>query len=38
LKGLEFCERLNPPAWIALARFNLGETYLEMGNFQKSKE
>ena len=38
LKGLEFCERLNPPAWIALARFNLGETYLEMGNFPKSKK
>jgi tetratricopeptide (TPR) repeat protein len=38
LKGLEFCERINPPSWIALGRFNLGETYLEMGNFPKSKE
>jgi len=38
LKGLEFCERINFPSWIALARFNLGETYLEMRNFPKSKE
>jgi class 3 adenylate cyclase/tetratricopeptide (TPR) repeat protein len=38
LKGLEFCERSNFPSWIALARFNLGETYFEMGDFPKSKE
>jgi tetratricopeptide (TPR) repeat protein len=38
LKGLGFCERINFPSWIALAQFNLGETYIEMGNFPKSKE
>jgi tetratricopeptide (TPR) repeat protein len=38
LKGVEFCERINLPTWNAAARFYLGETYLEMGNFSKSKE
>jgi tetratricopeptide (TPR) repeat protein len=38
LKGLEFCEKINLLAWDACARLHLGETYFEMGNFQRSKE
>jgi tetratricopeptide (TPR) repeat protein len=38
LKGLEFCERINFPAWDGCALFYLGEIYFEMGDFQKSKE
>ena len=38
LKGFEFCERINFPAWDATAQYALGETYFEMGNFQRSKE
>ncbi len=38
LKGLEFCERINFPVWDAVAQFGLGETYFEMGNFERSKE
>jgi class 3 adenylate cyclase/tetratricopeptide (TPR) repeat protein len=38
LMGVEFCERINLPARNALARFTLGQTYFEMGDFSKSKE
>jgi len=38
LKGLEFCERINFPAWDALAQFFLGETYFEMGDYKRSEE
>ena len=38
LKGLEFCERINLPGTNEMALFSLGETYFEMGNFQRSKE
>ncbi len=38
LKGLEFCERINLTAWDAIAQYHLGDTYFEMGNFQRSKE
>jgi len=38
LKGLEFCEKINLLAWDGCAQFHLGETYFEMGNFQRSKE
>jgi tetratricopeptide (TPR) repeat protein len=38
LKGIEFCERINYFSWNGLAQFNLGETYFEMGNFERSKE
>jgi tetratricopeptide (TPR) repeat protein len=38
VKGLEFCERINFDSWNAVSRFALGETYFEMGNFEKSKE
>jgi len=38
LKGLEFCERINFPAWDAAAQFALGDTYYEMGDFQRSRE
>ena len=38
LKGLEFCERINFPAWDGAAQYFLGEIYFENGNFQRSKE
>jgi tetratricopeptide (TPR) repeat protein len=38
LKGVEFCEKINFPAWDAAAHFHLADTYFEIGNFQKSKE
>jgi tetratricopeptide (TPR) repeat protein len=38
LKGAELSEKINYHAWNATARFNLGESYFEMGNFEKSKE
>jgi tetratricopeptide (TPR) repeat protein len=38
LKGLEFCERINLAVWDAVAQFHLGETYLEMGDFERSKD
>jgi len=37
-KGSEFCEKINYHAWNALARFFLGETYFETGDFKRSKE
>jgi tetratricopeptide (TPR) repeat protein len=37
-KGIELLERINYHAWNAVTRFYLGDTYFEMGNFQKSKE
>jgi len=37
-KGIEFLERINYHAWNAVTQFYLGDTYFEMGNFQKSKE
>ena len=38
LKGIEFFERINYHSWNSVARFCLGETYFEMGDFSKSKE
>jgi class 3 adenylate cyclase/tetratricopeptide (TPR) repeat protein len=38
LKGAAFCEKIDYHSWKAFARFNLGRTYFEMGNFAKSKE
>jgi tetratricopeptide (TPR) repeat protein len=38
LKAIEFLERINYHAWNAIARLSLGETYFEMGDFQRSKE
>jgi tetratricopeptide (TPR) repeat protein len=38
LNGLKFCERINFPAWDAVAQYHLGETYYDMRNFQRSKE
>jgi tetratricopeptide (TPR) repeat protein len=38
LKGAELCEKINYHAWNAVARFYLGETYFEMGDFPTSKE
>jgi class 3 adenylate cyclase/tetratricopeptide (TPR) repeat protein len=37
-KGVEFCERIEIPTWIAAAKFGLAETYFEMGDFKKAKE
>ncbi len=37
-KGAEFCERIEMPTRIGVARFGLGETYFEMGDFMKAKE
>jgi predicted ATPase/class 3 adenylate cyclase len=37
LIGIEFCERINLHVWNALACAYLGETYFEMGEFQKAK-
>ncbi len=38
LNGLEFCERINFAVWVGCAQYQLGETYFEMGDFQRSKE
>jgi len=38
LMGADFCEKIDYHSWNAFARFNLGETYFETGNFAKSKE
>ncbi|MBM4340013.1 MAG: diguanylate cyclase [Deltaproteobacteria bacterium] len=38
LKGLEFSERINLPSRNMVARYWLGETYFEMGDFPRSKE
>jgi tetratricopeptide (TPR) repeat protein len=37
LMGVEFCERINFHSWGGVGRFNLGETYFEMGDFRRSK-
>jgi len=38
LKGLELCERINFHFANGVARFHLGETYFEMGDFLRSKQ
>ena len=38
LKGLELCERINFHFANGVARFHLGETYFEMGDFPRSKQ
>jgi tetratricopeptide (TPR) repeat protein len=38
IKGVEYLGKTNEGAWNANARFHLGETYFEMGNFSRSKE
>ncbi|MBM4347955.1 MAG: hypothetical protein FJ107_07455, partial [Deltaproteobacteria bacterium] len=38
MRGLKFCERFKILGWDAAAQYFLGETYFEMGDFQKSKE
>jgi tetratricopeptide (TPR) repeat protein len=38
LKGVLFFERISYFLWDALAQFSLAETYLEIGDFQKSKD
>jgi tetratricopeptide (TPR) repeat protein len=38
LKGLEFSEKIGIPTWVGLAHYNLGFTYFEIRDFQKSKD
>jgi class 3 adenylate cyclase/tetratricopeptide (TPR) repeat protein len=38
LKGAEFCARINLFSWNALAQSFLGETYFEIGVYQKAKD
>jgi len=38
LKAAEFCEKINYHVWNFCARFNLGEVYFELRDFQRSKE
>jgi tetratricopeptide (TPR) repeat protein len=38
LKGLDFCERISISGWDAANQYHLGDTYFEMGYFQRSKE
>jgi tetratricopeptide (TPR) repeat protein len=38
LKGANFCEKINLLQWNALAQFNLGEIYFDIGEYQKSEE
>jgi len=38
LKGYEFCQRINFAGWGGISQYNLGETYFEMRNFQRSEE
>jgi class 3 adenylate cyclase/tetratricopeptide (TPR) repeat protein len=37
LKGADFCERIKLFVWNAIAHQYLGETYFEIGDFEKSK-
>jgi tetratricopeptide (TPR) repeat protein len=36
LKGVDFCEMINSNMWNSLAQLTLGETYFELGEYQKS--
>jgi tetratricopeptide (TPR) repeat protein len=38
IKGVEYLGKTNEGAWNSSARFYLGETYFELGNFSRSKE
>jgi tetratricopeptide (TPR) repeat protein len=37
LKGAEFCERINIPLWDSFARYSLGDSYFDMGEYQESQ-
>jgi len=37
LKGADFCEHISIPFWDSIARFNLGDAYFDMGEYQKSQ-
>ncbi len=37
-RGVTFCDTLNLSMWEAIARWFLGETYFEMGQYQESKD
>jgi tetratricopeptide (TPR) repeat protein len=38
LKGADFCERINSNMWNSVAQRFLGDTYFELGEYQKSKD
>ena len=38
LKGITFCEKIDPNIWNAFTQFYLGELYFDTGNYEKSKE
>ncbi|MBK5101719.1 MAG: hypothetical protein JJE15_12120 [Desulfobacteraceae bacterium] len=35
LKGTDFCERINTPSWDSMARYNLGDAYFDLGEYQE---
>jgi class 3 adenylate cyclase/tetratricopeptide (TPR) repeat protein len=37
LRGAEFCERINNPVWDSFARYSLGDSYFDMGEYQESQ-
>jgi tetratricopeptide (TPR) repeat protein len=37
LKGAEFCGRINNPLWNSIARYNLGDAYFDLGEYQESQ-
>ena len=37
LKGAEFCERIIIPLWDSFARYSLGDSYFDMGEYQESQ-
>jgi tetratricopeptide (TPR) repeat protein len=37
LRGADFCERISIHFWDSVARFNLGDSYFDMGEYQESK-
>jgi len=38
LKGIDFCESMNQLAWFSLGHFWLGDTYFDMGEYERSKD
>jgi class 3 adenylate cyclase/tetratricopeptide (TPR) repeat protein len=38
VKGVDLSERINLPIWKSIARFNLGEIYFDMQEYQKSQK
>ncbi len=38
LKGVDFCERIDFHIWNVMARWHLGETYFEIGEYQRARD